>query len=340
MRIGITLGHTGETVRDVAAYAAEAEAAGLDHVGFSDSQSVFRETYCMMTAAALATSRIGLVTTATNVTLRDPVLTACSIATVDEVSDGRAFLGIGTGASSVKNIGKERAKPRELRAGVERIRQAFDQSLAVQAAGRSETDTVLLSYAKRAVPVLVSCSTGGPLAIKIAAECGNGVMLQGDLSLDVLRDRVERIRAIRAASPRADEPFDMWLYAPGWIADTEAECRDAVGGVVASLAAAILDPDVPEHAIPEELREPFREFVRRYRFAEHASPEHAAIMDEVGVADHLYERLALVGTPETFAARLTELEDIGFDALVMTGYVPDKHVLIERVGRLAAALAA
>lgn len=49
--VGMTVGHGDESVRDVAQLAVEIEQAGLDAVGFSDSQSVFRETYCNMTAA-------------------------------------------------------------------------------------------------------------------------------------------------------------------------------------------------------------------------------------------------------------------------------------------------
>src|SRR4029453_13591415 len=118
MHVGITVGHGGESVRRVAELAQTAEEAGLDAVGFSDSPSVFRDTYCMMTAAALQQKRALLITTITNVTTRHPVVTANAIASIDEASGGRALLGIATGASSVANVGLPRARPKELRAGV------------------------------------------------------------------------------------------------------------------------------------------------------------------------------------------------------------------------------
>lgn len=50
-----------------------------------------------MTACALNTSTIGLGTNVTNPVTRHPSVTACAIATVDEIANGRVVLGIGAG---------------------------------------------------------------------------------------------------------------------------------------------------------------------------------------------------------------------------------------------------
>jgi 5,10-methylenetetrahydromethanopterin reductase len=334
MKLGVTVGHHGESLRDVADFAAYGERAGLSFIGFSDSQSIYRETWCSMTAAALATERVGLVTTATNVTTRHPVLTASAAASVDEASGGRVSIAVGTGASSTTNLGLKRAKPSELRSAVEMMRAAFRQSLDI-AAGQQPGQTVLLSWARRAVPIIVSAS--GPMATRVAAEAGDGIIMQGDLSTDVIRDRVAKIRAMREAGPLRDEPFQIWLYAPGFIADDIAEGRAAVGGVVSAMAVSILDPDVPEHGIPEELHDPFDEFRRRYSWVNHGSPSadgETSLMEELGLAESMFSRLSIVGTETEVTDQLGELAAAGVETVIFTGSVPDKRQFMDRVGSL------
>jgi len=336
VKLGITLGHHGETARDVAQLAAEVEAAGLDLVGMSDSQSIFRDTYCTMTAAALSTSSILIGPTTTNVTTRHPVVTAAAMATVDEAAHGRAYLTIGTGASSTANLGQKKATPKELREGVRAIRDAYDTSLAI-AAGAEPGHTVTLSFATRKVDTIVSCSTRGPLAQRVAAEEGDGALLIGDLDLATVAATIAQIRAWRDASPRAGEPFRIWLYGPGWVSDNLREGQDAVGGVVSAIASGILRADDPRHGIPDELRDNYREFCERYSFARHGDPgsDHVELMRELGVADHLFGRLALVGTAAEVQERLRGYASLGIEAVVLTGSVPDKRVLIERLATVA-----
>ncbi len=92
-----------------------AEAAGFDRIRVGDSQSVYREVYCTLTIAALNTKRVKLGPGVTNPLTRHPAVTASAIATVDDVSGGRAYLGIGTGDSAVHNLSMRAAKLDTLR---------------------------------------------------------------------------------------------------------------------------------------------------------------------------------------------------------------------------------
>src|SRR5512139_2931545 len=88
----------GSLCRDV-------EEHGFDLLGIADSQSVFRELYVALTVAALNTSRIRLGPLVTNPLTRHPVVTASAISSVDELSGGRALLGLGSGDSAIYTIG-------------------------------------------------------------------------------------------------------------------------------------------------------------------------------------------------------------------------------------------
>ena len=56
-----------------------------------------RDPYVMLAGAAVATTRIGLGTLLENPVLIHPSAAASAIATVDEISEGRAVLGYGAG---------------------------------------------------------------------------------------------------------------------------------------------------------------------------------------------------------------------------------------------------
>src|SRR5437763_15449220 len=79
----------------------EAEECGFDLLGVADSQSVFRELYVALTLAARETSRIRLGPVVTNPLTRHLVVTASAISSVDEISGGRAMLGLGSGDSAI-----------------------------------------------------------------------------------------------------------------------------------------------------------------------------------------------------------------------------------------------
>ena len=84
-----------------------AEGAGYDHLWLADER-FFREVYASLTVAALNTSRITVGTCVTDPYSRHPALTAMAIATLDEISGGRAMLGIG--GSDKAKIRNERAR--------------------------------------------------------------------------------------------------------------------------------------------------------------------------------------------------------------------------------------
>ena len=91
----------------------QAEQAGFTHCYVAD-QGFSRDVYVTLAMLACATQTIRLGPGITHPYTRHAVVTAISIATLDEVSDGRAFLGLGAGGSrSLVPMQIERTKPME-----------------------------------------------------------------------------------------------------------------------------------------------------------------------------------------------------------------------------------
>ncbi|WP_354698573.1 F420-dependent glucose-6-phosphate dehydrogenase [Paraconexibacter sp. AEG42_29] len=94
MRIGITIPSRTIKFEQVAELASHADAAGFDSVW---DYEVYRNPFTMLCTAATTTSRIQLGTGLAAAFSRSPFEAANAAADVDELSEGRMLLGIGTG---------------------------------------------------------------------------------------------------------------------------------------------------------------------------------------------------------------------------------------------------
>ena len=100
-----------------------AERSGYDYFWLADER-FFREVYASLTHVAHVTERIQLGPCVTDPYSRHPALTAMAIATLDDISGGRAVLGIGAGVSGFRELGIAREKPAvAIRESVELIRR-------------------------------------------------------------------------------------------------------------------------------------------------------------------------------------------------------------------------
>ena len=85
---------SARTVQEAVARAKRAEALGFEAIFFADSHMNNVDPYQALAICAINTQRIRLGTAVTNMVYRDPTILANSFATLNEISDGRAILGI------------------------------------------------------------------------------------------------------------------------------------------------------------------------------------------------------------------------------------------------------
>ena len=106
-RFGVEL-HEYLDAATVLAEAQQAEALGYASVWLADSQLIWRELCALLGAVAATTTRVTLGTGVTNPVTRHAAVTAGALATLQELSRGRAVLGIGLGYSSLATLGHRR----------------------------------------------------------------------------------------------------------------------------------------------------------------------------------------------------------------------------------------
>jgi probable F420-dependent oxidoreductase len=91
-------------------FAAQCEAAGFDALLTADHPGSDASPFVALASASAVTASIGLGSYVSNTGVREPILLAADVATLDVVSNGRARLGLGAGHTPAEwhAIGRER----------------------------------------------------------------------------------------------------------------------------------------------------------------------------------------------------------------------------------------
>ena len=200
MKFGVTL--FPNNLEDIANGARLAEELGFDYVGIADSQSLARELYVALSVVAMSTERVMLGPTVSNPLTRHPAVAASAIASVNELSRGRAFLGIGSGDSAVLNLGLRPARLAELHHYIQSVREML--------AGETSEyrgDQAHVRWANAAVPIAMAAE--GPRTLAMAGAVADAAIIHTGLTGEVLRDTVARIREGERAAGREEGATDV-----------------------------------------------------------------------------------------------------------------------------------
>jgi 5,10-methylenetetrahydromethanopterin reductase len=312
----------------------EAESTGFEWLGVADSQSVFHEMYVALTLAALNTSRVRVGPLVTNPLTRHLVVTASAMASIDELSNGRAVLGIGSGDSAIYTLG---APPATL-AGLEESIDTLGRLTGGEAVKR-EARTWQVHRTSRRVPIYLAAE--GPRTLELAGRVADGVIVGLGLTTEVIGLSLAAIERGARAAGRALADLDVWWFAKTNVADTH---EAAVGPIKMALAASANHAfrfTLEGKGIPAELHEPIRGLQREYNAHHHeiAGAGNAVLTDRWGLTDFLVDRFAIAGTPGECVTQIRRAMTAGARQFITTSFVPDPRVFMRRwAGEVADAL--
>ena len=153
-----------------AAFVAGLEAEGVGRVWVIDSQLAMKDLYAGLVVAALNTSRIGLGTGVTNAVTRHPTVTANAIAAVNEISHGRAILGLGAGDSALYGIG---LKPQKV----------------------AEVEEAVAFFRSRIGEIPIHLAVSQQRMCELAGRVADGAIVMGPAQPDIVRRQVEYVRS-------------------------------------------------------------------------------------------------------------------------------------------------
>lgn len=155
------------------------EAHGFQDFWFAD-EKFYRDPYVSLAHVAHDTSTIRLGTCVTDPFTRHPAVIAMAAATLDEISAGRAVLGLGAGFSGLEAMGVPRTKTvRTLRQAIDGIRRLWaGETVRLEDEAFVLRDARLDFAVRQEIPIMLA--TSGRQVLRLAGEAADEVML-GDL---------------------------------------------------------------------------------------------------------------------------------------------------------------
>ena len=293
-------------VPEVVEFTRSCEAAGFDGIGYLDSQMINRDLFVTMAAAAVATTRIRLITAVTNPVSRHVSVLASAAASVDDLAPGRVEVWIGRGFSAVNLAGLPEATTAELRTAI----VAFKQLLAGEWDVFPGTHSRMRN-APRDLPIYLAAA--GPRTTRLAGEVADGVLIAGGLKAESRQRAVDLVAEGARKAGRDPAAVDVCVQALTCIRDTREQALRAAGPLL------VMRLDEPEWLASEGIDAKGIGMPEALR-ALYPDPMHAEDAERaleiaetvpLELRSQIADRVGLIGSPEDCVARLRELSQAG-----------------------------
>jgi 5,10-methylenetetrahydromethanopterin reductase len=313
VKIGL-LALTHEPVTAVGDRAALAERLGYQDVWVADDR-FYRDVYLCLAHAAARTRTIRLATCVTDPYSRHPALTAMAVATLDELSGGRAVLGIGAGVAGFAALGIAREKPaRAIREAVELVRRLLAGETVTCRGEVIRFEGGRLGFAAPRSDVPVYVASNGPLGQRVAGAVADGAIVEGCGTPEEACALQAEVRAGARRAGRDPDTVELVARLNTCIGADGAAARDVLRPRVARTLAAGLLRYATLAAQGIALPEAARASVAGLGYVPGVEPYlHLLPL----VPDRFVDALALAGTVEEVAARVVALGRAGVGRIIV-----------------------
>jgi 5,10-methylenetetrahydromethanopterin reductase len=303
----------GMNAKEVTQLAAIVEEVGFDRLGISDVP-LYPDSFQIQTACALATKRIRIGSLVTNPYTRHPAVLAGAVATLQDISEGRAFLGLGVGAG-LEPLGVIPSRPvSTLRESVHIIRELL-AGHTVTYHGRifNVTKAKLTLVPVQPIPILIG--TRSPQTMKLAGEMAD-IAVVGARYLSKQTAQTYRSWIAEGAERVGRKLLDIEV-APRitlCVSHNGELARKSVKLYAAYYLVLLKPKDMPIVADRLARIEEIVQRVTDWYFSPHLRyPEE---LDAV-VTDDIVDRFAVAGTPQECARKIQRIVDLGFTSVSM-----------------------
>jgi alkanesulfonate monooxygenase SsuD/methylene tetrahydromethanopterin reductase-like flavin-dependent oxidoreductase (luciferase family) len=302
------------------------ERAGFSWMGVADSPTVYQESYLHQLEAARVTSSLQVGPMVSHVVARHPVIVANLLATMAQLSGGRAVGTLATGNSAARGLGLKPARVDELAEAIAAIRGYWAGEGGAFGASRIPAS----GLRRTGCPLLVGAD--GPKAAQMSGAVADGIVYGGPMDREVRRRRL-------AAGVRRDGQ-EAWLAPCVSFGQTHDEVREDLGAMVVAMANRALRGDLDERNVPEDVQRDVREMRRAYDYGYHADssrPRNTGVVSD-RLAEYLIDSLCVWGDDARWRALAAELEEEGWTGIMFILGQAEQLSVVERLGERLSSL--
>src|SRR3954451_24489590 len=331
MHLGLHVGYwgLGLTADEQLKLVRDAESVGFDSVWAAEAYG--SDTATVLAWLAANTDKIKIGSSIFQMPGRSPAMTAMTAATLDNLSDGRMILGIGSSGPQVaegwhgQRFAKQLARTREyvaiVRKALARERLEFEGETYTLPlpGGPGKALKLTMAPVQERIPIYIAAI--GPKNTQLTGEIADGWMPTFFFPDHVgqLRTLLEEGAARAPGDKKIDDSFDIAPNVNLCIDDDVDAARDVIRPYLALYVGGMGSRD----------KNFYNALVRRYGFEEAADEVQdlylAGKKDEAAAAlpPELIDKVALVGPVDRVRERLELYREAGVGTLITTPIAPD-----------------
>ena len=224
MKLNFAIGMgRNERMDEIAELARLAEEHGFSYATFCDAPFLARDVHVMATVAAMNTRRLVIGQGVVDPHTYHPSALANAAASLNELTGGRAFCGIGAGGPLCKDM----AGPighKALREAVQFVRGFLDGDESEYYGKKMVSEWI-----RKRVPIYLAAD--GPKALELAGELADGVIFMGGPP-DYVRWKVEQIYRGAENAGRDPTKIDICTRSYVYVTDDKEKARRELTGFV------------------------------------------------------------------------------------------------------------
>jgi 5,10-methylenetetrahydromethanopterin reductase len=266
-----------------------------------------RYVHSVLTQLAMETNNVHLGPGVTNPYLVHPTVTAAAVATLNEISGGRAILGISSGDPSfLWSVGIKQERPlTSVREAILIIRRLLrGEKVDFKGEVFSCHGARLRFKPSNDIPIYLGGRRRGML--QLAGELADGALINASHPVDI-KDSIDYIRGGLKRGKRSPDDFDFVAYMAVSVDEDEERARKAARGVVAFVASSAPEESLAHRKISKDDVETIRKFL---------------MMGEVtrareAVTDEMLDEFSVCGDVEKLVSRVEKLKKIGVTRTVI-----------------------
>lgn len=312
-----------DPVLKLAHYTKLAEDNGFDNVWITDHYNN-RDVYTTLAVLAQNTNRIKLGTGVTNPYTRNAAVTAQSIGAINEISGGRAILGIGPGDKATFDaMGIEWTKPlTTVRENVAVIKEYLSGKKVSYEGERVSINGAKLAFKPGNIPIYIGAQ--GPKMLELSGKIADGVLINASHPKD-FEFAIKQINAGAKAAGRNPKDIDVGAYACFSIDKKEEKARNEAKVVVAFIVAGSPDAVLERHNIDVAVKKDIGGAI--------AKGDFGSLMGGM-ITDDMIDAFSICGTPDVCNSRIDELKKIGVTQIIVGSPIgPNKEKSIKLIGK-------
>jgi 5,10-methylenetetrahydromethanopterin reductase len=215
------------SIQEMIELAQLADRAGMHSVWMSD-HLCFRDSLTTSMALLASTKQINVAAAPMSPYSRNPIITAMSIATMDEFAPGRVIASPGTGnAAALKEAGIESPHPLQTMREYVEILRRYLKGEAVKFQGKMfQINGAKMGFVP-SKPIDMYITAVRPLMLRLGGEIGDGVLLSGGCSPGYIAHCVSEIKAGAEKAGRKLEQRDVAGFVTATVSQNTREAIEA-----------------------------------------------------------------------------------------------------------------